>query len=801
MSVPTPQRGPQPFESAPGGPTSRRTSIELAQIYVSASAFAAAIDVLDRLPANDWDEEARLLRAEALMGLGRVPEAEQLLGPPILPTGAGAQSAASGGSTDGVRDARPRAGASEDGPAPGPRPLLPRVPARGQRRRVLGRRERHSLWRFLLQLKVLHRTGRYREVLQLGRVFFGSQKLQPNVFIARIATVMAQSTYALRRPGDARELYEEVLELYKQLRSREGVADTVLGIANTQLQDCRWDEADALYQEARFRYEEMGQSDKALACLINLGVLRAKRGDLSGGAMLLNQALTRSGQMGDAKRSTTVLLALGWISVRTGDLKSARSQLLRAIRQGKKMHAPRVHALALEYLGELYLLQGRVRRARTLLSGGLGLARQISPTGDLVFEIRRRQAEVALLERSYDEARALAMESLQGAREFGDLYEAATTERVLALCDEAAGNLARAGERVRQAIEALDRLGETFERTRLELLRIRLDRGMALIGAGEVEAKVAHALRPFASYPDAPLFREARMLLGARGHTRRTPKSVMARQMSPSQSLTTEDLQQAERFGLVGQDPEYLNALMLARAAATLPAPVLLLGEQGTGKSTFARLIHLWSKREGNFITFHCADLNDMVIGTELFGDAPGTGLLAAARGGTLFFDEIAELPPGVQRRLLAWLDDHTSEVRVIGASRYPSGDRCAAVGMHSTMSNVPAVAGSTRVDEARRRIGRVMITLPSLHARRNDLPLLMEYFATQTRQRFGLPKRPLPESMVSFFLEHPWAGNLRELRQAVERFVLAESTVSMDGESTPWSTRAEVGESSRARR
>ncbi len=83
MSVPTPQRGPQPFESAPGGPTSRRTSIELAQIYVSASAFAAAIDVLDRLPANDWDEEARLLRAEALMGLGRVPEAEQLLGPKL----------------------------------------------------------------------------------------------------------------------------------------------------------------------------------------------------------------------------------------------------------------------------------------------------------------------------------------------------------------------------------------------------------------------------------------------------------------------------------------------------------------------------------------------------------------------------------------------------------------------------------------------------------------------------------------------------------------------------------------------
>ena len=260
-----------------------------------------------------------------------------------------------------------------------------------------------------------------------------------------------------------------------------------------------------------------------------------------------------------------------------------------------------------------------------------------------------------------------------------------TYERVLALCDEAVGNSAQAVERVRSAIESLDRLGETFERTRLELLRIRLDRGLGRTGAGEVQSKVAHALRPFSNYPDAPLFREARTLLGARAELKRGPKTVLARQMSPAQSLTSEDLPHAERLGLVGEHPEYLNALMLARAAATLPAPVLLLGEQGTGKSTFARLIHLWSKREGNFITFHCADLNDMVIGTELFGDAPGTGLLAAARGGTLFFDEIAELPPGVQRRLLSWLDEHTAEVRVIGASRYLSGDRCAAVIAAST--------------------------------------------------------------------------------------------------------------------
>ena len=217
MSVPTPHRGQPPYE--PSGSSSRRSAVELARVYVSASAFKSAMEALDRLPANDWDEEVRLLRAEALIGLGRIPEADKLLGLPVLPIAR---------TEEKKSEKQPDHEAANEAAT---RPFLPKGQLRAAKKRVMGRRERLSLWRFLLQLRVLHRTGNYRQVLQLGRAYFGSQRLQPSIYVARIATVLAQSTYALRRPSEAREMYEDVLELYKHLRSREGVADTLLGLA------------------------------------------------------------------------------------------------------------------------------------------------------------------------------------------------------------------------------------------------------------------------------------------------------------------------------------------------------------------------------------------------------------------------------------------------------------------------------------------------------------------------------------------------------------------------------------------
>ena len=299
-----------------------------------------------------------------LLGLGRVQEADAILGPPLLP------GASAAGPDRHVTTWHSNGEVSSITLTPMISPLLPQLPVRKGPRKNLSRRERLAFSRFLLQLKILHRTGRYRHVLELGRVFMGSRGIPPCALVARIATVVAQSMLAVRQPASARAVYEEILDLYTRLRCPEGVADTLLGLANTQLLDGHWDEADALYQEARFRFEEMGQSDKALASQTNLGILRAKRGDLSGGRALLSQALTRSSQLGDRRRLATILLGLGLADLRSGALGTALGHLLASLREARRSGSPRSRALAFEFLGELCLRRNRLSRAGACLRGG-----------------------------------------------------------------------------------------------------------------------------------------------------------------------------------------------------------------------------------------------------------------------------------------------------------------------------------------------------------------------------------------------------------------------------------------------
>jgi len=525
VSLSLPPLGPAPADKAPGARVlSRRMVRELARIYLSASAFQAALEALAPLGpirAEDRDEEAKLLCAEALIGLGRVPEAEALLGAPMLPEVPSA-------------DAEPAA--VRNGNA-----VLPRV-APGQKPYNPGRSERIALWRFLLQMRILHRTGRYRFVLGLGRAFFLSRQLTPNILLARIASVVAQSMLALRQPREARALYEEVLELYRGLRSAEGQADALLGMANTQLVDCHWDQADALYQEARFRYEEMGQSDKALACLINLGVLRGKRGDLPGGRALLLQAMGRAAQIGDERRVASLNLGLAMIEIRSGDFNSARRRLLTVLRNARKTQSLRNRALALEFLGSMYLHLRRLGRARRCLHLGCRIAREIAPEGDIYFEIRRLQAELALAERSLAEARILALESQNLAREFGDEYEAAVADRVLAEVETAEGQIDAARERASEARKVLRRLGETYEKARLDLLQLRLDLRSSGLPAGRIRERLEDACRPFTGLPDAPVVREARRILSGGGwNVSAAARSLGVSRSTLRRSLTSRD--------------------------------------------------------------------------------------------------------------------------------------------------------------------------------------------------------------------------------------------------------------------
>jgi NtrC-family two-component system response regulator AlgB len=231
--------------------------------------------------------------------------------------------------------------------------------------------------------------------------------------------------------------------------------------------------------------------------------------------------------------------------------------------------------------------------------------------------------------------------------------------------------------------------------------------------------------------------------------------------------------------GLQTEEPEVRAALDVAFRVAPSEATVLLCGESGTGKGVLAREIHARSGRSaGPFVTVHCPSLSAELLESELFGHSRGAftgavqdteGKVAAAERGTLFLDEIGDLPPALQPKLLRLLQERAFER--VGETRTRSADvRILA----ATNRDLKAEVASGRFrEDLYYRLNVIEVTLPPLRRRRRDVrPLaehLLRFFARQAGKAFiGFS----PEALTAIE-RYPWPGNLRELRNAVERGVI----------------------------
>lgn len=226
---------------------------------------------------------------------------------------------------------------------------------------------------------------------------------------------------------------------------------------------------------------------------------------------------------------------------------------------------------------------------------------------------------------------------------------------------------------------------------------------------------------------------------------------------------------------LSGRDPAVKAVLELARKVAPTPATVLIRGESGTGKGVLARALHAWGKRpEGPFVTVSCPSLNAELLESELFGHVKGAftgairdspGKVAAAEGGTLFLDEIGDLPTSLQPKLLRFLQERKYE-RVGETTTRSSDVRLLA----ATNRNLEmAVAAGRFREDLLYRLNVVEIVLPPLRQRQDVVELaqhLLSFFARQT----GRDLAGFTGEAMSALARYSWPGNLRELRNAVER-------------------------------
>jgi transcriptional regulator with GAF, ATPase, and Fis domain len=214
---------------------------------------------------------------------------------------------------------------------------------------------------------------------------------------------------------------------------------------------------------------------------------------------------------------------------------------------------------------------------------------------------------------------------------------------------------------------------------------------------------------------------------------------------------------------------------------ASLATPVLLLGETGVGKEVIATAIHKMSKRKnGPLIKVNCGAIPDSLMDSELFGHEKGafTGAVSQKRGrferadgGTIFLDEIGELTPGAQIRLLRVLQDKEIE-RVGGTVSIPLNIRVIAA-THRNLEDM--LSDKTFREDLFFRLNVFPIVIPPLRDRRVDIPLLIQYFITKKSHEMGFAKIPVAsQEFIERLLTYKWPGNVRELQNTIEHALIA---------------------------
>jgi two-component system, NtrC family, response regulator AtoC len=295
---------------------------------------------------------------------------------------------------------------------------------------------------------------------------------------------------------------------------------------------------------------------------------------------------------------------------------------------------------------------------------------------------------------------------------------------------------------------------------------------VVLTAHGSVESAVAAMRAGAFDYLTKPLGSPAELrLLAARALERRSLLALKARVAPPSQGPVL-------TYGAPAMRP-VVEAL---RKVAPTSATVLLLGESGTGKEVAARTVHEWSARaEGPFVAVNCAALAETLLESELFGHEKGAftgastqrrGRIELAQGGTFFLDEIGELRPGLQTKLLRVLQEKRFE-RVGGTRTLLADVRWIA----ATNRDLEAMCarGEFRED-LYHRLAVFPITMPPLRARREDLAPLAEALLRQVGEELGRPGLRLTAQAKAQLEAHGWPGNVRELRNVLERAaILAE--------------------------
>lgn len=252
--------------------------------------------------------------------------------------------------------------------------------------------------------------------------------------------------------------------------------------------------------------------------------------------------------------------------------------------------------------------------------------------------------------------------------------------------------------------------------------------------------------------------------------------------------MTKTEIQQVKlRFGIIGNNEGLTRAIDIAIQVAPTDLSVLITGESGVGKESFPQIIHQYSRRKhGQYIAVNCGAIPEGTIDSELFGHEKGAftgaigerkGYFGEANGGTIFLDEVGELPLPTQARLLRVLE--SGEFIKVGSSKVEKTDvRIVAA---TNVNLTQAIADGRFREDLYYRLNTVPIHIPPLRERGEDVVLLFRKFATDFAEKYRMPAIQLTEDAKRELMSYSWPGNVRQLKNITEQISIIETNREID--------------------
>ncbi len=252
-------------------------------------------------------------------------------------------------------------------------------------------------------------------------------------------------------------------------------------------------------------------------------------------------------------------------------------------------------------------------------------------------------------------------------------------------------------------------------------------------------------------------------------------------------------VEESYRFGdIIGKSPEMLDIFNLISRVAPSKASVLILGESGTGKELIAKAIHQWSPRADRpFVTINCTAIPENLLESEMFGHVKGSftgavankpGLVEAAHTGTLFLDEVGEIPPSIQAKLLRFLQD--KEFRRVGSNEDRKVDVRVIAATNKKLEK--EIENGNFREDLYYRLNVIRIRLPPLREREEDIPILIAHFLKKFTAEQGKEIHKVSSLAMRVLSKYSYPGNVRELENIIERCVTLEQSDQLTAENLP---------------